>query len=111
MIELLLGVDFELGSDIYDWAPLGHSRRPRNWSLQLDVRQCELRLLQPRVSPVGTAFCGRCGEFDELRRRYPASCALQVGNGVLPRLRLGGFLARSLRRPPVEDGRLELLLH
>ena len=22
MIELLLGVDFELGSDIYDWAPL-----------------------------------------------------------------------------------------
>ena len=27
-----------------------------------------------------------------LRRRYPISCALQVGNGVLPRLRLVRFL-------------------
>src|SRR5262245_51071888 len=44
-----------------------------------------------------------------LRRRYPVSCALQVGNGVLPRLRARAFLARSLRRPPGEDGRLELL--
>src|SRR4029450_8490569 len=44
-----------------------------------------------------------------LRRRYPVSCALQVGNSVLPRLRSGAFLARSLRRPPGEDGRLELL--
>jgi hypothetical protein len=34
---------------------------------------------------------------------------LQAGNGALPRLRPGGFLARSLRRPPGEDGRLELL--
>src|SRR5207244_7963498 len=44
-----------------------------------------------------------------LRRRYPVSCALQVGNGVLPRLRPRAFLARSLRRPPGEDGPLELL--
>ena len=44
-----------------------------------------------------------------LRRRFPVSCALQVGNGVLPRLRPRAFLARSLRRPPGEDGRLMLL--
>ena len=46
-----------------------------------------------------------------LRRRYPVSCALPVSNGVLPRLRPRAFLARCLRRPPGEDGRLELLRH
>ena len=47
--------------------------------------------------------------FDSaLRRRYPVSCALQVGNGILPRLRPRASLARSLRRSPDEDGRLEL---
>jgi hypothetical protein len=34
------------------------------------------------------------------------SRALQVGNGVLPRLRPLAFRARSLRGPPGEDGRL-----
>jgi hypothetical protein len=43
-----------------------------------------------------------------LGRRYPVSCALQVGDGVLPRLRPHAFFARSLRRPPDEDGGLEL---
>ncbi len=42
-----------------------------------------------------------------LRRLYPVSCAL--GNGVLPWPRPRAFPARSLRRPPSEDGCRELL--
>src|SRR6266404_5806332 len=60
-----------------------------------------------RASPVGIALVVVVNSA--LRRRYPVSCALQVGNGVLPRPRPRAFLARSLRRPPGEDGRLELL--
>jgi DNA-binding transcriptional MerR regulator len=62
---------------------------------------------EPRASPVGIASAVVIDSA--LRRRYPVSCALQVGNGVLPRLQPRAFLARSLRRPPGEDGRLELL--
>ena len=76
--------------------------------LRLDDGQFELRPLKPRASPVGIATAVVVDSA--LRRRYPVSCALQVGNGLLPRLRLGAFLARSLRHPPGEDGRLELLL-
>ncbi len=75
--------------------------------LRLDDGQFELCPLQPRVSPVGIATAVVVDSA--LRRRYAVSCALQVGNGVLPGLRPRAFLARSLRRPPGEDGRLELL--
>jgi hypothetical protein len=66
--------------------------------LRLDDGQFELRPLQPRASPVEIATAVVVDSA--LRRRYPVSCALQVGNGVLPRRRPRAFLARSLRRPP-----------
>jgi hypothetical protein len=59
-----------------------------------------------RASPVGIASAVIVDSA--LRRRYPVSCALQVGDGVLPRLRPHACLARSLRRPSDADGRLEL---
>src|ERR1019366_6428031 len=62
---------------------------------------------QPHASPVGIV---RAVVVESaLRRLYPVSCALQIGNGVLPRLRSRAFPARSLRRHPGENGRLELL--
>jgi tetratricopeptide (TPR) repeat protein len=69
--------------------------------------QCELRPLQPRASPV---WIVRAVVVESaLRRLYPVSCALQIGNSVLPRLQPRAFPARSLRRHPCENGRLELL--
>ena len=75
--------------------------------MRLDDGQFALCPLQPRASPVGIAFAVVVDSA--LRRRYSVSCALQVGNGVLPRRQPRAFLARSLRRPPGEDGRLMLL--
>jgi tetratricopeptide (TPR) repeat protein len=75
--------------------------------LRLDDVQFELRPLQPRASPAWIV-CAVVVE-SALRRLYPVSCALQIGNGVLPRLRPRAFPARSLRRHPGENGRLELL--
>jgi hypothetical protein len=109
MIELLLGVDFELGSDIYDWVPLV----TQGGRASVVATRCQTVRATPAPTPRVPRWDRLLRSLSDstLCRRYPASCALQVGNGVLPRLRLGGFLARSLRRPPVEDGRLELLLH
>src|SRR5262249_28045798 len=67
----------------------------------------ELRPLQSRASPVAIARVVVVNSA--LRRRYPVSCALQVGNGVLPWPRPRAFPAPSLRRSPREDGCLELL--
>src|SRR5688572_30588175 len=79
-------------------------RQPK---LGLDEVQLELRSLQPRASPVRIV---RAVVVDSaLRGLNSVSCALKVGNGVLARLRPRAFPARSLRRPPGEDGRLELL--
>ena len=80
-----------------------HSRRPRKRSCDsmTDSSSCA------RSNPARPATAVVVDSA--LRRRYPVSCALQVGDGVLPRLRPRAFLARSLRRPPGEDGRLELL--
>jgi phosphoglycerate dehydrogenase-like enzyme len=69
--------------------------------------QLEPRPLQPRASPVGIARVVVVNSA--LRRLYPVSRALQVGNGVLARLRPHAFPARSLRHPPGEDGCLGLL--
>ena len=44
-----------------------------------------------------------------LRRLYPISCAFQVGNGVLSRLRRRAFPTRSLRGPLRAGGWLKLL--
>ena len=61
----------------------------------------------PRASPVGLA---RVVVVDPaLGRLYPVSCALQVSDGILPRLRPRAFPARSLRRPPNADGCLKLV--
>jgi hypothetical protein len=74
--------------------------------LRLDDGQFALRPLQPRASPFGIASAVVVDSAPG--RLYPVSCALQVGDGVLPRLRPHAFFARSLRRPPDEDGGLEL---
>src|SRR5262245_3230816 len=75
--------------------------------LRLDDVQFEPRSLQPRASPVRIArvVVGNSA----LRRIYPVSCALQVRNGILPRLGPRAFPAPSFRRAPGEDGCLELL--
>jgi hypothetical protein len=75
--------------------------------LRLDDGQFALRSFQPRASSVRNVQA--LVVYSALRRRYPVSWALQVGNGVLLRLRPRAFLARSLRQLPGETGRLVLL--
>src|SRR5262249_7911049 len=73
--------------------------------LGLDNRQFELCALQPCSSPSGIAAV--VVSYSALGGRYPISCAVQVANGVLPRLGPRAFLPRSLRQPSGEDRRLE----
>jgi hypothetical protein len=68
--------------------------------LRLDGMQFELRLLQPRISP---GIAGVVVVDSALRRRYPISCTLQVGQGELSRLSSRAFPPRSLRRSLRED--------
>ena len=44
-----------------------------------------------------------------LRRLYAVLRTLQIGNGVLSRLRRRAFPARSFRRPPGANGRPDVL--
>src|SRR5580704_15249078 len=83
-------------------AQKSYSRRPRKCSC--DSMTCSSSCARSNPGIVRAIVVESA-----LRRLYPVSCALQVGNGVLPRLRPRAFPARSLRRPPAEDGRLELL--
>jgi hypothetical protein len=55
MIELLLGVDFELGSDNLYFVPRWSLKEAAQAYLQLDDGQCELRPVQPCSSLVGIA--------------------------------------------------------
>src|SRR5262249_21430716 len=75
--------------------------------LGLDNRQIELCALQPCSSPGGIAAV--IVSYSALRGRYPVSCAVQVANGVLPRLGPRAFLPGSFSRPPGGNDRSELL--
>src|SRR6266513_2543963 len=71
--------------------------------------QFALGALQPRATagPVGAVSVQ-----STLRRLHAVPCAIEVGYGVLARLRPRALLARPFRRPPFhlcEDGRPELL--
>src|ERR1700738_2200704 len=63
--------------------------------------------VQPRASPVGLARVVVVNPA--LGRLYPVSCALQVSDGILPRLRPRAFPARSLRPPPNGEGSFKLV--
>src|SRR5262249_32086368 len=75
--------------------------------LGLDNRQFELCALQPCSSPSGIAAV--VVSYSALGGRYPVSCAVQVANGVLPRLGPRAFLPWSFSRPPGGNDRSELL--
>ena len=84
-----------------------HSRRPRK-------RSCDSMMCSSSCARSNPArpLLGLLVWSLSIRRsaaRYPGSCALQVGNGVLPWPRPRAFPAPSLRRPPREDGCRELL--
>jgi len=83
-----------------------HSRRPRKRSCDSMTDSWSCARSNP-ARPLLGLLCGRCrfGAPPPL----PGLVRAQVGNGVLPGLRPRAFLARSLRRPPGEDGRLEPL--
>src|SRR5262249_54434327 len=72
----------------------------------LDNRQFELCALQPCSSPGGIAAV--IVSYSALRGRYPVSCAVQVANGVLPRLAPSAFLPWSFCPPPGGHDRSEL---
>jgi len=75
--------------------------------LGLDNRQFELCALQPCSSPGGIATV--IVSYSALGGRYPVSCAVQVANGVLPRLGPRAFLPWSFSRPPGGNDRSKLL--
>jgi hypothetical protein len=75
--------------------------------LGLDNRQFELCALQPCSSPGGIADV--IVSYSALGGRYPVSCAVQVANGVLPRLGPRAFLPWSFSRRPGGNDRSELL--
>jgi hypothetical protein len=75
--------------------------------LGLDNRQFKLCALQPRSSPGGIAAVIVC--YSALGGRYPVSRAVQVANGVLPRLGPRAFVPWSFNRPPGGNDRSELL--
>ena len=80
--------------------PAGSGRRGIAGSQQRAIVEAEQRDEPEWIdfAVVGAVERDRCRD-SALRRRYPVSRALQVGDGVVSRLRPRAFLARSLRRP------------
>jgi len=75
--------------------------------LRLNDGQFALRSSQPRASSVRNVQA--LVVYSALCRRYPVSCALQIGDGVLARLWPRTFFPRSLRLLSGEDNGLDLV--
>jgi hypothetical protein len=82
-----------------------HSSRPRKRNCNSMMRNSTCARSNPAPPLLGCVVVVN----PALGRLYPVSCALQVSDGILPRLRPRAFPARSLRRPPNADGCLKLV--